>query len=364
VIFDPGDVVLKLLTFDKPAALWRHELGQATLGIDRICAARALGKAPDPDGVRALGEALASDPFWAVRAAAARALGRTRREDALAHLEGARIQPHPRVRRAVAAALGEFRSQPRAAAILSEWAGHPEPSVFVEAERAAALGRARVPDAVTKLLPWLGRDAFQDVLRTRAIEGLGATGDERALGVLREHWRTGASFSARRAMVAALGELGRGTARARGVREFLEDHFGDPDFRVRAEIGTQLARLGDREGIPALERALAAELDGRAKRRMRDALTELREGTGPGEQLARLHEEMDRFRRDNAQLRERLDTLEAARPGGGEPGGGGRGPHGRKSASAEPTTPASKKRPRTVNRRAPRDRPVTPIRRR
>jgi aminopeptidase N len=366
VIFDPGDVVLKLLTFDKPAALWRHELGQAALGIDRICAARALGKAPDPDGVRALGEALASDAFWAVRAAAARALGRTRREDALTHLEGARTQPHPRVRRAVAAALGEFRSQPRAAAILSEWASHPEPSVFVEAERAAALGRARVPDAVTRLLPWLGRDAFQDVLRTRAIEGLGATGDARAIEVLREHWRTGASFSARRAMVAALGELGRGTARARGVREFLEDHFGDPDFRVRAEIGAQLARLGDREAIPALERALAAELDGRAKRRMRDALAELREGTGPAEQLARLHEEMDRFRRDTAQLRERLDTLESARPTGGEPGSGGaRGPHGgRKSASEEPTTPASKKRPRTVNRRAPRDRPVTPIRRR
>jgi hypothetical protein len=98
---------------------------------------------------------------------------------------------------------------------------------------------------------------------------------------------------------------------------------------------------------------------------MRDALTELREGTGPAEQLARLHEEMDRFRRETAQLRERLDTLEAARPGGGEPGGGGRGTHGsRKSASTEATTPASKKRPRAVNRRAPRDRPVTPIRRR
>jgi aminopeptidase N len=366
VVFDPGDVILKLVTFDKPALLWRNQLRAARLGIDRILAAQALAKAPDPAAVSGLGEALAADPFWAVRAAAARALGRTRRADALGHLEAAlATQTHPRVRRAIAAGLGEFRSEPRAAAILTDWIGRAEPSVFVEAERAAALGRVRAPEALALLPTWLHREAFQDVLRTRAIEGLGATGDERAIELLRQEWRSSVSFSARRAIVAALGELARGTPRVRAVRELLEDRIGDRDFRVRGEIAAQLARLGDREAIPALERALGAELDGRTKRRMRDALGELREGAGPSEEVRRMQEEVDRLRRESALLKERVDALESGHASGPPSEGGGGGGTGGPSASRKPTPEATtKKRPRTVNRRAPRDRPVTPIRRR
>src|SRR3569833_1106226 len=98
VSFDPGDVVLKTIKFDKPAPLWRRQLESAKLGIDRVLAAGALANAPDPDGVAARGRALANDGCWGVRAAAARALGKTRRQDALELLLDARTAPHPRVR--------------------------------------------------------------------------------------------------------------------------------------------------------------------------------------------------------------------------------------------------------------------------
>ncbi|HEY4395689.1 MAG TPA: M1 family metallopeptidase, partial [Polyangia bacterium] len=54
VIFDPGDVLLKSIRFEKSGALWRRQLAAAELGIDRILAALALGELPDPANIEAL----------------------------------------------------------------------------------------------------------------------------------------------------------------------------------------------------------------------------------------------------------------------------------------------------------------------
>jgi aminopeptidase N len=99
-------VLLKSIKLKKPRALWERQLLAARLGVDRVLAARALAEMPEPAAVAALATALETDSFWSVRAAAAAALGRTRRQDALDALLRARAQENPRVRRAVAAALG------------------------------------------------------------------------------------------------------------------------------------------------------------------------------------------------------------------------------------------------------------------
>jgi len=350
VVFDPGDVVLKAIKFDKPAPLWRRQLEAAKLGIDRVLAAAALGNAPDPDGVSALGRALAGDAFWGVRAAAARALGRTRRQDALEHLLIARAEAQPRVRRAVAAALGEFRGDARAQAAVVDWAKSGDPSLFVEAEAALALGKTRAPQAAEFLKELATRPSYQDTIRARALEGLGALGGERAVAILCEAWQPGGPFQARKALAAALAEAAAGTPQVRLAREFLEERLADPDFRVRGEVAASLARLGDRQAIGGIERTLAAELDGRARRRLREAITALREGSGTSTQVARLQEEMERLRAETAKLRERLDKLEARE----HPTKAGPGPSS--------GTPRAPRRPRATTRR--RARTHTPTRRR
>jgi len=294
-----------------------------------------------------------------VRAAAARALGKTRRQDALDHLLAARDQSHPRVRRAIAAALGEYRGDARAGLALAAWLRAGDPSLFVEAEAAAALGKTRAPAALELLPEVMLRPSYQDLIRTRAIEGLGATGDERAILLLRAEWRASGPFPPRRAVVAALGEVAQGTLAARGVREFLEDRFSDPDFRVRMAVAEALGRLGDRAAVPAIERALAAELDGRARRRMREAITDLREGARPAERLTRLQEEVERLRAETARMRERLDAVEArqgARPPASPPSGPA--PGGERGETRPP------KRPRPTARRGGRPGRPAPIRRR
>jgi len=310
VVFDPGDVVLKTIKMEKPRPLWRRQLAAAALGIDRVLAAGALGDGAGPDDVAALVRAFEADPFWGVRAAAARALGRSRRQDALEHLLGARAEKHPRVRRAVAAALGEYRNDARAAATLAAWVRDGDPSLFVEGEAVLALGRTRTPQSLPLLRAAASRPSFLDTIRTRALEGLAVCGDEAAFAALRDEWRPGGAFQSRKALVAAVAEVAVGTPHARAARELLESLITDPDFRVRGEVAAALARLGDVQAIAAIERALAAELDGRSRRRMREAITELREGAHASEQLGRLQEEVERLRIETTKLRERLDRLD------------------------------------------------------
>jgi hypothetical protein len=251
----------------------------------------------------------------------------------------------------VAAGLGEQRDNQRVGEALARWLTQGDPSYFVEAEAAHSLGRTRSPLAMATLPSLLGRRSFQDVIRTRTLEGLGATGDERAMAVVKAEWRPGGSFLARRAIVMAMAELGTGTPAARQAREFIEGCLHDGDFRVRAEAASSLARLGQVEAVPSIERARAAELDGRAKRRMSDAIRDLQEGGRTTEQLKKAQDELDRLRADSASLRERIEKLEArldstAPPAPGTPD---RGP------SRKP------KRPRPITRRGPR--PHRPVRR-
>jgi aminopeptidase N len=348
VVFDPGDVILKTVKMEKARPLWRRQLEAARLGIDRALAATALGGIVEPASVEALAGALKRERFWAVRVAAARALGRTRRDDALQALLAAFDDAHPKVRRAAAAALGEWRGDERAARALATRLQKGDASVFVEAEAALALGRTRSPLALEILPTLFGKPSFQDLLRTRAVEGLGHSGDERALALIRSAWRPhGAGvFLARRAVVVAAAELSAGTSFARAGRELVEDCLGDPDFRVRGEAAAALARIGQPEAIPAIERTLAAELDGRARRRMSDAVRTLRDGARPVEQAQKLREELDRLRAEQARLRERLEKLETRGNGALPPAGGKASP------------PAKPKRPRPVVRRRGAHRPV------
>jgi aminopeptidase N len=344
VIFDPGDVVLKSIRLEKNPALWRRQLAAARLAIDRVGAARALGQLPDPAGIAALASALRGDDFWGVRAAAARALGHTRRDDARTALVAAVDDKHPRVRRAVAAALGEFLGDEVAARTLADRLRRGDASYFVEAETALALGRTRTAEALALLPGLLDRPSYQDMIRSRAIEGLGKCGDERAFPIIRDAWRAGAPWVTRRAIVAALAELARGTGIARAAREFIETRLVDRDFRVRGETAVALARLGSIEATAGLRVALASELDGRARRRMEEAIRDLEAGTRPHEEIRHLHDEVERLRGETAKLRERLDRL-AALP--------------TTPATPPPTPPAPKnKRPRPVTRRTRGGRPV------
>jgi len=314
-IFDPGHVVLATRKIDKAEPLWLAELEGATLGLDRAAAAAALAKRGGRTAEEALIAALSDDKLWATRGAAAAGLAKIRNATARdALIKRLRGEVHPRARRAIARALGEFVLDAEAGAALAQIVDKGDASYFVEAEACLALGKTRTARAGELLRKAAGRDSFTDVIRQHAYRGLAEARDDSALGLLADGIRWGHPTQGRRAAAGALAQLmrGRRDREARDVRERLELLLSDQDFRVQAAAIEALAVIGDPAAIPPLRRLIDRELDGRLRRRAKEVARDLEEGTPIAEDVRRLRDELGELRQLANALRERVDQLEGA----------------------------------------------------
>jgi len=308
VAFDPELRVLGDLTFDAPSDMLRAQLASATRAISRARAAEALSRRDDPPTVQALSESLASkNEAWMVRAEAARALGKIRSEEAFSALAAQAGSEHPKVRRAVASALGNFKTA--AAAKVLEKRAKSDPSYLVEAESVRSLGRTRQPEALQVIVPLLDRPSWAEVSRAGALDALGALRDERALPEVLKRTEYGFPTRGRRAAIAALGQISEG----RKVREHLEDLLDDKDPHLKIDVVAALQFLGDAKSRGPLHRAKERELDGRVVRRLREALRDMGEHKAVAERK-RLNDELDNVRNEVSELKARLSKLEIGKP--------------------------------------------------
>jgi len=306
VAFDPQFRVVGAVTVEAPADMLRSQLSHASTARLRGCAAQALEKRLEPETVSALGATLAKKTeAWMVRAEAARTLGKIRGDAAFEHLEAATAQKHPKVRRAVAAALGEFKSE-KAAALLAKLTAK-DPSYLVGADAARALGETRQPTALTPLLSALGDASWADVKRAGALDGLASLRDDGAVKQVLERTRYGHSTPTRRAAVTALARL----SDDREVREHLEDLLDDEDPHFRISVVRALEVLADTRSRGALRRRLDREFDGRVARRIREALRTL--GQSPTAEQKRMADEIEQLKRDLGELKVRLAKVEDKR---------------------------------------------------
>jgi aminopeptidase N len=318
-IFDPGRVLLAGRKIDKPEPIWIAELAGATLAADRAAAARAISRHGGPVAEQALATALEKDKFWAVRGAAAMGLAQLRTASARDLLaKRLKAEVHPRARRMIARALGEFVHDVAAGAALAHIVGKGDASYFVEAEACLALGKTRTPRAGELLRAAAGRDSFTDVIRQHAYRGLAEARDDSALGLLVDGTKWGRPTQGRRAAAGALATLvrGRRDREARDVRERIELLLIDKDFRVQAAAVEALAVIGDPAAIGALQRMIERELDGRLRRRGKEVVRDLGEGAPLAEDVRRLRDEVGELRTTLTSLRERLAKLE---PGAATP---------------------------------------------
>ncbi len=313
-IFDPGRVLLAARTIVKPEPIWIAELAGATLATDRSAAAQALAKRGGPAAEKALATAVEKDKFWAVRGAAAAGLGAIRTETArdvlIKRLAG---EVHPRARRMITRALGDFIHDAAAGAALAKVVQKGDASYFVEAEACLALGKTRAARAGDVLRQAATRESFTDVIRQHAYRGLAEARDDSALGLLVEGLKWGKPTHGRRAAAGALALLmrGRRDREARDVREKIELLLVDRDFRVQAAAIEALGTIGDPAAIPALRRTIERELDGRLRRRSKEVIRDLGEGAPLAEDVRRLRDEVGELRTLVQTLRDRLD-LDAA----------------------------------------------------
>lgn len=302
VALDPDFAIAAPIKLSGPQDLLRSMLEKAPRARQRKLAAQALAKRADPANIEALGAVLANESeSWIVRNACAAALGTLRGQRSLELLVAVEGSPDARVRRAVAAALAAF-ADAKATAVLT--ARVADESYLVSAAAARALGR-RHRTAAKKVLPrLLTKPSWADVVRSAALEGLALTGDEDLLDHLLEWSTYGKPLRARRAAIAALPRLAEG----KRVREHLEELLDDRDPHTRSGVLSALEALGDARASGAISGLLETELDGRVRRRAKQALAALGKRGSAGLEEAR--GKAQKLEDEIAQLKVRLSKLE------------------------------------------------------
>lgn len=241
--FDPRDVIEKALVFQQPADATIAKLKGDPVVMSRLSAAGELAqiKGPSVDtAVIALARALRSDPFYAVRTAAASSLGQLHTEGAKAALLTALHQPDSRVRAAAVTALASFGHDESAYQALSARL-RDDRSPAVQAAAAEALGAYSQLGAFGILSEEAGRKDEAHVMQG-VLAGLVATGDPRALPILLANASSGVPERLRLgALRALLGASGFARASDRSaVAKVVHDALADPTLSLR-QAGETLA---------------------------------------------------------------------------------------------------------------------------
>ena len=313
--FDPYNWVLKELDFEKSTGELRLQLRDDDDIAGRQRAAAGLGQKGGADAIGSLEAAVMGDKHWSVQAAAAKALGVARSSaarEALLRTLGVR---HPKARRAVVAALGEFKGNEEVFAALLPLAKR-DASYFVESEANKSIGKLRLPGSLAVLKANIVRPSYREIVRQGCIHGFVELREEDGLDEILAAARYGAPAQARQVAIGALGRLGQYfESRKKTLGETLADFTSDPDFRVRIAAANALVTIRAADQVAALDQMAAKELDGRGVRTAREAAGKLRKGGETTTDVKSLREEFEKLRQQNGELRDKVDRLEARASG-------------------------------------------------
>src|SRR2546425_2379442 len=191
VLFDPNNWILKKLTFDKAKDELLHQLKNAKNVVPRIQACEGLSKIlKDEDVIEGLRRALEKDSYFAVRRAAAKALGEIRTDEAKAALRTGVADKDSRVRRAVYEALGQWRADDEAFEVLAK-AWREEKMYYAAGAAALAMGASRHARAFETIAKGLDRPAHGGIITRNGLLGLADLRDPKAIDAIRPYTEPG-----------------------------------------------------------------------------------------------------------------------------------------------------------------------------
>jgi len=272
----------------------------------RILAARALSKHKSSKAIEALKKALMTDKFWGVSAESALALGKIGTEEALeALIEAESKVTHPKVRRAIAKALGEFREE-KAAEILAKILENDEESYYVRSEAATSLGKTKWEKAQKYLTKALKVSSHNDVITRGALSGLAELGTDGAFEKIKEYTKPGKSTLVRATAIVALAKF----PEKREAFDIIITASKDENFRIRYAAVMAAEEMMSPKLLPMLDRIASEDLDERLRRRAREVARKIRKHLEKGTEYKKLREEIEKIKEENRKLLDRLARME------------------------------------------------------
>jgi len=275
VEFDAEHTVLKRLTMHKPHAMWLAELKGAKTGLSRSRAAWQVAHWGDAAAIKALETAGRTDGFWGTAAEAAKALGTIRTEEAFSALKRLLKIKHPKVRRAVAGAIGGF-GHPDGAKVLAPLIASDK-SLPVKGEAIRALGRTMDPKWTAKIKSQLKRKSYWNSVEGAAVTALASQKDRRHLPLLRSLAKT-AGYPLK---VHALRGVASFVPVAPEALDWVCDAALSKDERVSLQAIQSLGSIGDPKAIPTLEKARKNAHDTRIKAYASEAIARIKKEAVP-----------------------------------------------------------------------------------
>jgi len=308
---DPGAFVLADVTY-----AFGVDFAVATLRCDpdviaRIRAGRELAKDGSRAARSAIDVAFEREPFWGVLAELAPAIGATRAIWARDALIRALSHDHPKVVRAAAEALGNFRDAESAGALMRAAATHA--SYFVRAASLTSLGKTRDPRAFEVLVSAVKERTWNGIVEGGAVQGLAELADERAMPPILHACRLECSEGLRRAAVTALGRVAVlvESERTRAV-DALERLLDDKVFVVAMTAIAAAKESGDMRLLPALERLGEQGFDGRLRRDAVEAALRIKRNSKVPTQVGGLREDIDELREEQRRLQDQIEAIARA----------------------------------------------------
>jgi aminopeptidase N len=252
--------------------------------------------------------AFANEPFYGVLEEIASALGRTKSAMARDLLIGAVGHANPKVRRAVAAALGAFRDERVADALLAPAAN--DASYFVRGAALTSLGRTRDARAFEILSKAVRERTWNSTVEAGAVRGLAELSDPRATPLVIDAAQIGQDEGLRRSAVSAVGRIGELLEADRTkVVDALIAFVDDPMFLVQLSAIAAVESLEDARLLGTLDRLGQSAFDGRVRRDAMEAAIRIREGKNVPSQVSTLREDVESLREEQRKIQEKIEAL-------------------------------------------------------
>ena len=304
VRIDPELTVLAKVEFNVSGDMLKKQLASDFMG--RLTAIDVLGKRRDEEALKLLEGVLKGDGHHALRAEAARGLGRMGTDGARLVLTAATGVADERVRRAVVDALADYWHPEATAALAAMAEKEANPVILAAIVRSFAAWPAR------DVLPYLNRPSYHNMVAAAAMATLKAQNRTDAVPAMIEVLKKQAGTFESQDVAAALdavASLSRET-KDETVQVFLAEFLRSPRRGVAAGAARALGTLGDLRSAAVLRATAALKNDQPAATAAENALAALQsKQTGPA-QATEAWKKVEALQRKTEELEKKLEKLQ------------------------------------------------------
>ena len=314
---------MKTVKLDYPLAELKAQLQLDADPISKSYAAQAITKKGGLEAVKALTQALQQEPFWGVKVEIIKQLAKIQLDQVIEGLMAGLKDENPRVRRAAVNALAKSRTEASYKALKSI-IEKGDNSYYVEAAAATAMGEMAAgnteekptEEKAIKLLKSVLKDraGWNEVVRCGAIAGLSKMKtSEEALNLILKYTAVGIPQALRLAAIRALGSIstGQNAINLERILQRLEEIAGVDFFLTQVAVVIALGIMETPKAIAVLNDLVDSTLDGRVRRRAEEAVQKVQKNIGSDKALKQVRDELEKLKKQNQELRSRLETLEA-----------------------------------------------------